>query len=143
MKHKDATGWTLDVQTYQVQQCLVDYAFGLRLDDVGPTRAESVFVRISAPFELFVNSERCQLDAEQHPELLGPALTLHKRFGATAAVSVAGDLRLTFADGAYLSVTADPRYEAWELGGPFGLLICLPGGGVADFPPPPARTDQR
>jgi hypothetical protein len=71
MLQRDATGWTLDQQTYQVQQCLVDYAFGLRLDDVGPTRAESIFVRISAPFELSVDGEQYQLDAGAASRVVG------------------------------------------------------------------------
>lgn len=57
-----------------------------------------------------------------------------------------GRLGLHLAD-RQISVRADERYEAWHITGPGGeLLICMPGGELAHFPPahnaPAAATDS-
>ena len=41
---------------------------------------------------------------------------------------------------ARLIAAPDMSYEAWNLSGPFGILIALPGGGVAQFPPNTPET---
>jgi len=41
-----------------------------------------------------------------------------------------GSLTLRFADGRALVVEPDDQYEAWNVTGPFGALVSLPGGGL-------------
>lgn len=53
-------------------------------------------------------------------------------------VDQSGDIRLTFADRTTMAVPADPDYEAWNCSLTGGeLLVSLPGGGIAHFPPRP------
>jgi Family of unknown function (DUF6188) len=132
--------WSLDLRGYQVTQCLVDFAFSIRLHAGGKGFAESVFLRIDVPFICEINSETFSLDAEKRRDELGPALRLFQRVASDAQISERGDLRFSFVDGAYLIAAPDMSYEAWNLSGPFGILIALPGGGVAQFPPNTPET---
>ena len=129
------SGWSLNLGGYQVTQCLVDFAFSIRLADNGSARNESVFLRIDCPFVCEINGQKFDLDATERVEELGPALRLFQHVASDAQISERGDLRFSFVDGAYLTAAPDPNYEAWNLSGPFGILIALPGGGVAEFPP--------
>jgi hypothetical protein len=48
-------------------------------------------------------------------------------------------LHVAFGDGAELTVTPDETYEAWNLTMDDGeMLVCMPNGEVAHFPPRPA-----
>lgn len=46
-----------------------------------------------------------------------------------------GQLNLVFADGRRIIVDRDEQYEAWTYSGPRRhLVVCLPGGKLAEFP---------
>ncbi len=61
------------------------------------------------------------------PDLVGDLL--HQPVSA-ATVWLDGRLEFRFENGARIEVSPRPDVEAWELGGPDGLLIvCTPGGG--------------
>jgi Family of unknown function (DUF6188) len=140
MLSKADDGWTLDLSEYRVTQCLVDFAFSIVLHAHAIGFAESVLLRIEEPFICEINGERFSLDAEKYREELGPALGLFQRVASVAQISERGDLRLSFVDGAHLIVAPDPKYEAWNLSGPFGQLVALPGGDVAVIPPNTPET---
>lgn len=54
---------------------------------------------------------------------------------SSVLVSASGDLAINIGD-TQLSVRADPNYEAWELGGPRGVIIlCGPGGELVTWGP--------
>ena len=54
---------------------------------------------------------------------------------SSVLVSASGDLAINIGD-TQLSVRADPDYEAWELGGPRGVIIlCGPGGELTTWGP--------
>jgi hypothetical protein len=64
------------------------------------------------------------------PSRLAPALDLLGKEVLAATVWLDGRLELRFQNGAGIEVPPDPRYEAWQVGGPDNLLIvCTPGGG--------------
>jgi hypothetical protein len=134
LNNKD-DGWSLDLSGFQITQCLVDFAFSIQLHAGGKGTAESVFLQIEAPFICEIDGKTLNLDSEKRREELGPALGLFLRVASDAQISGGGDLRFSFEDGARLIVAPGKKYEAWNLSGPFGILIALPGGGVAEFPP--------
>jgi hypothetical protein len=59
---------------------------------------------------------------------LGPVLDLYPDALVTATAMPRRRLRLRFASGATLDVPADFDFEAWQVNGPDGFLVCATGG---------------
>ena len=124
----------LGLEGSQVSLIYIDYAFGFVLEppELGEPTAR---IRIGMTFELL------GADGTSHPVIPGPpqdsvapALRLHNQVVLDATASADGTLKISFEDGSGLTVAPDPNYEAWELNGPVGMMVCLPGGGVAFWP---------
>lgn len=110
----------------EVTRCQVDYAFTLELADPDGTYW---WVSIHAPFDFDDGQKRRTLDPEV-PTQVGHALTvLHS--SVVSARNVDGVLTLVFSSQATIVVRPDPSCEAWEAGGPNGLLwVCTASGEV-------------
>lgn len=85
---------------------------------------------MESPFEIVVGDTAITLAPEEDPaiaieclkELAGQPVT-------GSAISETGRLTVVFQSGISLVAEPDPRYEAWTITGPGGLIIvCLPGG---------------
>ncbi|WP_144118398.1 DUF6188 family protein [Catellatospora sichuanensis] len=132
VEHEDR--WILPFRGLRVTQILVDYAFGLRLDDVGEVRiaGKATLGWVDAG----VRPETITLDPERQDVAAGLAV-----FNADVLSSVAfksGSLRIEFSSGHVLKARPDPQYEAWTTSGPGGMLVVsLPGGELAVWSPRP------
>ncbi len=87
---------------------------------------------IETPFLLTTASGAWQLDPEDRAGL-GPLLALYPDTLTAAIALPDGSLRLELRSGAVLTVPPDPKFEAWQVGSPLGLLlvVCTPGGALA------------
>lgn len=78
---------------------------------------------IETPFLLTTMEQRYQLNPNERIGL-GPLTALYPDTATEVLMSRNGELSLTFASGATLTVPPDSRYEAWSLAG----FACVPGG---------------
>ena len=127
---ESADRYEVDLKGHKVMQCVVDFAFTLELERLG----QRVTVRVEGPFTLSRGGQTHELDAEQRPRELGPALDLTRTSVRAAGVEKSGELELTFDDGTILRVASDPEYEAWTLtvtDGP--IIVSGPGGELTFF----------
>jgi hypothetical protein len=139
----------LSLVGFTVMRCSVDYQF--RLDLARPAEAVRgqvhASVIVAGPFEYLADGTARQLDAEQHPEELGPALRLFLRTVEAASIADDGSLHLQFSGQVALRVPSMVAYEAWEVtDGDGQQIICMPGGALATWParptaPNPLRND--
>lgn len=67
----------------------------------------------------------------EDPGQLGPVLPLARTGLIAAAAFDDGRLALDFADGSVIAVPPGGEYEVWQLTGPAGLLVSLPGGDLS------------
>ena len=68
----------------------------------------------------------------------GSAVALVALVGAridAITITAAGVLRVTVAAGRRIIVPPHDAYEAWQVSGEGWLIVCLPGGGLAEFVP--------
>lgn len=127
--------WVLGLESHEVVQCRVDYAFTLVID--GP--AGGLEVRIQQPFELLPGADGetpVRIKPNGDPSGLVPALGLWRAELVEALAFKAGRLELRFAQGGWLRVPACEEFEPWTLVGPAGLrLVSMPGGELAVWMP--------
>ncbi|WP_155373308.1 DUF6188 family protein [Catellatospora vulcania] len=131
-EHEDR--WILPFRGLRVTQILVDFAFGLRLDDVGEVRigGKATLGWVAAG----VRPETITLDPERQDVVAGLAVFNTDVLSAVAFKS--GSLRIVFSSGHVLRAEPDPQYEAWTTSGPGGMsIVSLPGGGLAVWSPRP------
>ena len=97
------------------------------------------FVQIESPFVLRTPSGTVQLSPDEDPkERFEPLQGLVGQNVNDAVADDAGVLKLTFENGAELSVSPDGEYEAWTMAGPRGMtVVCMPSGGITVWSPDP------
>jgi hypothetical protein len=82
-----------------------------------------------------------ECDPGHDPRGLGLALTLLWHMVESVRLGDDGALGLTFSGDARLLVGSHPDFESWNLHTPEGaLLIAMPGGEMAIFPPVPGQA---
>jgi hypothetical protein len=119
---------------WQVSLIYIDFAFGLVFEPPEPG-GKTARARIEMPFELRdPDGSRHRIEPGPPQSSVAPALRLHNQTVLDASVSADGTLGISFKDGSALRVTCDPNYEAWDITGPAGKMICVPGGEVAYWP---------
>jgi hypothetical protein len=124
--------WILPFRGLTVTQIQVDFAFGLSFDDVGAVRISSMAILKWVR----VDGEAVELDPERQD--VAAALPLFNTEVLSAVAFKSGALRIVFDNGRLLKVDPDPQYEAWTANGPGGMLVVsLPGGDLAVWPPRP------
>jgi hypothetical protein len=120
--------WIADLAGRQVASVTLDRAVSLRIEH--PDGA--YWLRIEQPFVVTGPGGRHELDPAGDPSLLGPALAAARTTVQSAVALKSGALELTFDTGSTWRVDPIPRYEAWTLAGPRGLLlVSKPGGELA------------
>jgi len=76
------------------------------------------------------------IDPELHRSAAVGLIDLMGVRWSEAAVDSRGELRISFENGRSLVAASVPRYEAWVINGPGGLLVvCMPGGELAVWSP--------
>lgn len=103
-----------------------DYAVSFTFDAASHLRIEGVFsLQLpGAPTEISV--------APDQPGEAASGLTaLHNTLLTQASCTDAGTLRISFSNGASITVAPSPPYEAWTFTTPLQSLVCLPSGGLA------------
>lgn len=125
MLTKDGERWVLPLAGRQMEQCLVDFAFTLRLEG-------DFEIRIEGPLSFTDSSDvRHDIDPNAEPVLMGPLLGVGRDRVTGATTTTSGVLDLRFDNGSEIHVGIDD-FEAWGLVGPGGLrVIALPGGELA------------
>ncbi len=127
--------WVLALESHEVVQCRVDYAFTLVID--GPSGG--LEVRIQQPFELLPGADGGNpvlVNLSGDPSALAPGLGLWRAELVEALAFKDGRLELRFAERDRLRVPACEEFEPWTLVGPAGLrLVSMPGGELAVWTP--------
>jgi hypothetical protein len=125
---ESADGWLLVGEACRVDQIQVDYRFALVL--VGGT-----VLTVEQPFDLLLDGVVTRVDPETLDGVGGALGVLHREVGAVRARR-SGGLTVELVDGGRLDVAPDDRFESWQVNCSDGhLLVGLPGGDVAVFPP--------
>ena len=130
VEHEDR--WILSLRGLSVTRIGVDFQLTLTLGlDV------TWQVVLETPFQLSHGSVHANPGLLLTPESQDVAAAL-PLFGATVLSAVAfksGGLRVVFDNGIHLTCSADPAFEAWNVGGPQGWrFVSTPGGGLAVWP---------
>ena len=123
----------------RVDQCALDYAFTLGLDQAGLLWT----VRIEGAFDLPAragSTQRFESGDGAPPSSWGPAVDalLHD---TVAAAGVKGDgiLELLFVGGWRVEVPPSQQWESWQIDGPTGdVIVGGPGGELSRWPAEPA-----
>ncbi|HEY7932267.1 MAG TPA: DUF6188 family protein [Solirubrobacteraceae bacterium] len=125
----------LSLSGWEVSLINLDYGFGLVLESPDEHH-RAAHVRIGSSFELTgADGTRHHVEPGPPQTSVAPALVLHTQRVARAMVSSRGRLEIYFEDLSRIEVGADMHYEAWQISGPDGFLVCIPGGEIADLPP--------
>jgi hypothetical protein len=93
-------------------------------------------LRIEGPFSYSVQGTSGNADPEQDPASAGPALRLRSRKVIESRVGADAALTIAFEGEPWLRLPPDPQYEAWTLNARQWLVVSMPGGELAIFPPP-------
>ena len=131
VEHEDR--WILSLRGLSVTRICVDFQLTLTLG----LDAAAWQVVLEAPFQLSQGSVHANPGLLVTPESQDVAAAL-PLFGATVLSAVAfksGGLRMVFDNGTHLTCSADPAFEAWNVGGPRGWrFVSTPGGGLVVWP---------
>jgi hypothetical protein len=106
-----------------------DYAVTLSTDSGFEIRVETPFVlRDGSGGEVRINPEAPGDLAPRVLQLLHQLVDL--------VVRTTGELVMSFEGDHVITVSPDPRFEAWTLVGPKGQrVVCNPGGGTSEWSP--------
>jgi Family of unknown function (DUF6188) len=123
--------WILPIKGCTVSRILIDFRFGLELIELEEPAGVTSFY-IGCPFSYCDADGRTWiLDPEGPRPALAPALALFGQAAERVVVHEGGKLEMAFNDGSILVVEPDPKYEAWEASGAWGLVVARPGSGLA------------
>lgn len=112
----------------KINKCIVDSALTIYLSDHHKT-----VIRIEGPFAI-TTDEQEQYPLPNQPHNLD--LFLVDQIVNVAWVLKSGELRVRFNSGVFLTVHADPYFEAWEIWREDGFrVICMPSGELAIWTP--------
>lgn len=125
---KEHNGWRLALEHAVVSMLKIDFRLSLVLGEA----ADAVELIVETPFHV-VSSGVDILCIPEKPGTLSPILPLVNTTVNSLVITEAGHIFVEFDNGASLSIDPDPSYEAWQLAGTIGLLVCSPGGGVSQF----------
>jgi hypothetical protein len=97
--------------------------------------SDGCVARIESPFSLDLAGNRHEFSPGNGlQESFQPMKELLQQTVTTAETGDSGALRLTFGNGAVISVEPDDEYEAWAVSGPGGfLVVSMPGGELATW----------
>lgn len=135
--HSGEGSTQLDIVGCEVDACILDYAFTLRLAATDSSGHYSIKgeLRIETAFTFAVADGVLTCDPGSDPVGLGPALRLVRQRVVQAHTAPDDTLCLFFSDGSRLVVAPHPDYEAWILSMTSGaIIICVPGGSTTAFP---------
>lgn len=125
-----ADHWQLSVPDLVVTRLLIDYQVTLQLLVPGG----SLDISIGLPFTITTEVGVVQLNPADDPRLLAPTLAAARKRLESLKAFKDGRLDLVLEGGAIWRVERSPRFEAWQISGPGGLLtVALPGGSLAEW----------
>lgn len=137
--YEDNQMWSFVCHDCALQMIQIDFRLSLRVADAN----NWVRTDISNACMLRTRDEEFLLKPET-TESLAPILSFFNAAVNSVALTKAGKLTITFADGAKLKVEPGGPFEAWEVGclinGAGHLFVSAPGGEVSHFQRPERTT---
>lgn len=112
----------------KVYEVFVDYRFIINIKN-------GVSVCFECPFALCEEERTRRIDPTDKYAVGDALCVLHEPVDQIHVAST-GDIDVIFSNGIRMESGAHPRYESWSLNTKSGLyLVCLPGGGLAEWWP--------
>jgi hypothetical protein len=127
---KTADQWRFEIPPGVTARVLIDWAVTVQVLVPGG----AIEVRIEKPIVITDATGSTEVNPEGDPRLLGPALAVARSAVESVTAFMDGRLEIVFEGAVVWRVSPSPRFEAWTINSPDGvLLVGLPGGSVATW----------